>query len=132
MTAPRASNPLAPILQEYFTEYLVTQRAMSDATIRTYRDTWRLFLRFLVQDRHVPAYQLAITDVDAASVLAFLDHLETSRGNSAATRNLRLAAIKSVMAFHATKAPEHLDTAARIHAIPVKKKPKSCRAQWRG
>ena len=83
-----------------------------------------MFLRFLAQARHVPAYQLAITDVDVDSVLAFLDHLETSRGNSAATRNLRLAAIKSVMAFHATKAPEHLDTAARIHAIPVKKKPK--------
>ena len=34
---------LAPILQEYFTAYLVTQRAMSEATIRAYRDTWRLF-----------------------------------------------------------------------------------------
>lgn len=97
---------------------------MSDATIRTYRDTWRLVLRFLAEARHVPAHQLAITDVDAASVLAFLEHLETNRGNSVATRNLRLAAIKSVMAFHATKAPEQLDTAARIHAIPVKRKPK--------
>ena len=38
---------LATVLQEYFTAYRVTQRAMSDATIRTYRDTWRLFLRFL-------------------------------------------------------------------------------------
>ena len=115
MTAPRASNPLAPILQEYFTAYLVTQRAMSDATIRSYRDTWRLFLRFLAQARHVPAYQLAITDVDVDSVLAFLDHLETSRGNSAATRNLRLAAIKSVMAFHATKAPDRGHQPAQSH-----------------
>lgn len=97
--APLATTLLAPVLHEYFTSYLVTQRAMSDATIRTYRDTWRLFLRFLAEVRQVPAHQLAITDVDAASVLAFLEHLETSRGNSAATRNLRLAAIKSVMAF---------------------------------
>jgi integrase/recombinase XerD len=115
---------LAPILHEYFTAYLVTQRAMSDATIRTYRDTWRLFLGFLSDARHVPAYQLDMTDVDSANVLAFLEHLETQRGNSVATRNLRLAAIKSVMAFHATRAPEQLDTVARIHAIPVKKKPK--------
>ena len=122
--APLATTLLAPVLHEYFTSYLVTQRAMSDATIRTYRDTWRLFLRFLAEVRQVPAHQLAITDVDAASVLAFLEHLETSRGNSAATRNLRLAAIKSVMAFHATRAPERLDAAARIHAIPVKKKPR--------
>lgn len=124
MTARPAPNSLAPVLQEYFIAYLVTQRAMSDATIRAYRDTWRLFLRYLAQNRHVPAHQLAVTDIDAATVLAFLDHLETERGNSAATRNLRLAAIKSVMAFDATKAPEHLNTAARIHAIPVKKRPK--------
>jgi integrase/recombinase XerD len=115
---------LATVLQEYFTAYLVTQRAMSDATIRTYRDTWRLFLRFLSEASQLPAHQLRITDVDAAAVLAFLDHLEAQRGNSVATRNLRLAAIKSVMAFHATKAPDLLDTIARIHAIPVKKKPK--------
>lgn len=115
---------LAPILQEYFTAYLVTQRAMSSATIRTYRDTWKLFLGFLSRTAHVPAHQLTISDIDAASVLAFLDHLETQRRNGVATRNLRLAAIKSVMAFHATSAPEQLDTVAQIHAIPVKKKPK--------
>ncbi len=115
---------LAPILQEYFTAYLVTQRAMSDATIRTYRDTWKLFLGFLSQTAHTPVFQLKVTDIDAACVLAFLDHLETQRGNSVATRNLRLAAIKSAMAFYATKDPERLDTVAQIHAIPVKKKPK--------
>ncbi len=116
--------PLAPILQEYFTSYLVTQRAMSGATIRTYRDTWKLFLGFLSLSADAPVFQLEVTDIDAASVLAFLDHLETQRGNSAATRNLRLAAIKSVMAFYATKDPARLDTVAQIHAIPVKKKPK--------
>ncbi|MDN5769182.1 MAG: site-specific integrase, partial [Humibacillus sp.] len=115
---------LAPILQEYFTDYLVTQRAMSDATIRTYRDTWILFLRFLADAKHVNAHQLQIIDIDTSSVLAFLDHLEKQRGNSVGTRNVRLAAIKSVMAFHATRAPELLDTVARIHAIPVKRKPK--------
>lgn len=115
---------LAPVLQEYFTDYLVTQRAMSAATIRTYRDTWTLFLRFLSDTTCTPAHQLKISDINATGVLAFLVHLETRRGNGVATRNLRLAAIKSVMAFHATKAPERLDTIAQIHAIPVKKKPR--------
>ena len=115
---------LAPILQEYFTAYLVTQRAMSEATIRTYRDTWKLFLGFLSQTADTPVFQLKVTDIDAARVLAFLDHLQTQRGNSVATRNLRLAAIKSVMAFYATKDPERLDTVAQIHAIPVKRTPK--------
>ena len=115
---------LAPILQEYFTAYLVTQRAMSEATIRTYRDTWKLFLGFLSRTADTPVFQLKVTDIDAARVLAFLDHLQTQRGNSVATRNLRLAAIKSVMAFYATKDPERLDTVAQIHAIPVKRTPK--------
>lgn len=115
---------LAPVLQEYFTAYLVTQRAMSGATIRSYRDTWKLFLSFLSHTVHVPAHQLQVTDIDTARVLAFLDHLETQRGNGAATRNLRLAAIKSFMAFYATKAPDALGTVAQIHAIPVKKKPR--------
>jgi integrase/recombinase XerD len=114
-------GPLAPILQEYFTAYLVTQRAMSEATIRAYRDTWRLLLTFLSEAVHVPAHQLQLTHLDPAHVIAFLDYLEHERGNSAATRNLRLAAIKSVMAFHANRAPERLDTIARINAIPVKK-----------
>lgn len=57
---------LAPILQEYFTAYLVSQRAMSDATIRTYRDTWTLFLGYLSQTADVPVFLLKVTDIDAA------------------------------------------------------------------
>lgn len=117
-------SQLAPILQEYFTAYAVTQRAMSGATIRAYRDTWRLFLTFLSEAARVPAHELRLTHTTPAQVIAFLDYLERERGNSAATRNLRLAAIKSVMAFHASRSPEHLDTIARISAIPVKKTPK--------
>jgi integrase/recombinase XerD len=115
---------LAPILQEYFTAYVVTQRAMSGATIRAYRDTWTLFLTYLSGAVHVPAHELRLTHTTPARVVAFLDYLEQERGNSTATRNLRLAAIKSVMVFHASRSPEHLDTIARISAIPVKKTPK--------
>ena len=115
---------LAPILQEFFTAHLVTQRAASAATIRAYRDTWKLFLAYLSDRENVPAHKLETTHVHATEVIAFLDHLENDRGNSVATRNLRLAAIKATMAFQATKAPELLDTIARIHTIPVKKHPK--------
>jgi site-specific recombinase XerD len=97
---------------------------MSGATIRAYRDTWRLFLTFLSEAVHVPAHQLQLTHTTPAHVVAFLDYLEQERGNGSATRNLRLAAIKSVMAFHASRSPKHLDTIARINAIPVKKSAK--------
>lgn len=115
---------LAPILQEYFTAYLVTQRAVSSAAIRAYRDTWRLFLAFLSEQAKVPAHKLETSQIGPAQVIAFLDHLEHDRGNGTATRNSRLAAIKTLMACQATRAPEMLDTIARIHAIPVRKNPK--------
>src|SRR6185295_19383670 len=86
-------SPLAPILLAYFTAYLVTQRAMSQATIRAYRDTWRLLLTFLSGIVQVPAHQLQLTDLDPAHVVAFLDYLEQERGNSAATRNWRASQI---------------------------------------
>lgn len=117
-------NRLAPILQQYFTTYLVAQRAMSPATITTYRDTWRLFLAFLSDQTGLAAHTLELAHIDEPRVAAFLDYLEHERGNSIATRNLRLAAIKGVMTFHIINSPEHLDTVARIQAIPVKKQPK--------
>jgi integrase/recombinase XerD len=117
-------SPLAPILQEYFTTYVVNQRAMSESTIRAYRDTWKLFLTYLSQVMNMPAHELQLTDTTPDHVVAFLEHLEHERGNSIATRNLRLVAVKSVMAFYASRSPERLDTIARINAIPVKRGPK--------
>lgn len=59
---------------------------------------------------------------DAAGlVLGFLDHLETERGNSARTRNLRLSAIRSFMAYASVRDPASLPTAGAILAIPTKR-----------
>lgn len=115
---------LAPILQQYFTTYVLTQRALSPATIRTYRDSWALLLTFLAERTQIPPYALDLAHIDHGSVTAFLDHLENERGNSIATRNLRLAAIKAVLTFHCATMPEHLDTIAAVQAIPVKKHPR--------
>src|ERR1700739_3113984 len=100
---------LAPILQEFFAAHLVTQRAVSAATIRAYRDTWKLFLAFLSDRENVAAHKLETNHVHATEVIAFLDYLENDRGNSVATRNLRLAAIKPTVAVQATKAPRVVD-----------------------
>lgn len=117
-------STLAPVLQAYFTSYLNDQRAASPATARAYRDTWRLFLEFLTTRTSRKAHTLDLADIDEHAVSTFLDHLERDRGNSIATRNLRLTGIKAVMAFSSTRAPEALDTIARIQAIPVKKRPR--------
>ena len=114
---------LGSFLREYFTTFLSDQKAVSDATIAAYRDTWRLFLQFLASTT-TQVVDLQLDAITPEAVSSFLEHLQTDRGNSVATRNLRLTAIKSAMAHLATTAPEHIEAASRIKAIPAKRQPK--------
>ncbi|MDT3445158.1 MULTISPECIES: tyrosine-type recombinase/integrase [unclassified Pseudofrankia] len=111
---------LAPALQGFFTERLIAQRAASPNTIANYRQTFRLLLTFASTRRATTPSQLAVTDLDAPMVSAFLSHLERDRGNSPATRNNRLAAIHSLFGYIALTQPEHAATAQRVLAIPTK------------
>lgn len=112
---------LAPTLQAFFTQRLVSQRGASPNTIAGYRDTWRLLLGFAAQATGKAPWQLDIADLDAPLIGAFLDELETSRGNSPRTRNNRLAAIRSMFAWAALRHPEHAGTIARVLAITPKR-----------
>jgi integrase/recombinase XerD len=84
---------LAPTLQAYFTDRLITQRHSSPETIATYRHTFRLLLRFAAEQTSKQPCELDFDDLDAPLIGAFLNHLEVDRGNSVRTRNNRLAAI---------------------------------------
>ena len=111
---------LAPILQAYFTQRLA-QRQASPHTVASYRDTFSLLLRFAQQQLGTPPSRLDLAEVDAALVGAFLDHLETGRGNSIRTRNNRLAAVHSLFSYAALRCPEHAATIGRVLAIPPKR-----------
>jgi site-specific recombinase XerD len=113
-------SALAPVLQGYFTQRL-SQRRASRHTVAAYRDTFTLLLRFAQQRLHTPPSSLDITDLDAALIGAFLDDLETSRGNSIATRNLRLTAIHSLFSYAALRCPEHAAVIQQVLAIPTKR-----------
>ncbi len=112
---------IAPTLQAFFTERLIRQRGASPRTIASYRDTLRLLLVF-AQDRtgKQPA-ALDWDDLDAATISAFLDHLETSRGNQPRTRNLRLTAIRSLIRWASLRHPEHAAVFQQVLAIPPKR-----------
>lgn len=112
---------LAPTLQSFFTDYLIGQRGASGHTITAYRDTFRLLLCFLQERTGKQPAQLDFEDLDAPSILAFLGHLEADRGNSARTRNARLAALRSMFHFAALRHPEHAELIARVIAIPQKR-----------
>ena len=114
-------SALAPTLQAFFTERLIAQRQASPHTIAAYRDTFRLLLVFVQQETGIAPHNLDIDDVDATVIAAFLDHLERDRGNSARTRNHRLAAVHSLYHYAALRHPEHAATIARVMAIPAKR-----------
>ncbi len=114
-------TPLAPLLERFFTQRLLHQRRASPHTIAAYRDTFRLFLRFL-HDRHgKPPAELALADLDADRVSAFLAHLEHDRGNAIRSRNARLAAIHSFFHYLAFEEPAHAAAIQRVLAIPPKR-----------
>jgi integrase/recombinase XerD len=114
-------SPLAPALQAFFTQRLITQRNASSHTIAAYRDTFRLLLHFAHQQTGKQPFQLDIDDLDAPLIGAFLTHLEHERGNSPRTRNARLGAIHSFYRYAGLEHPEHAHTIARIMAIPTKR-----------
>jgi len=110
-------------LSKFLTDHLAGERDLSPQTIASYRDAIKLLLTWFRDVQATPPEKLRITDLDRARVLAFLDWLETERGNSAATRNQRLAVIKSLARYTAIERPEFLDQATQILAIKQKKTP---------
>ncbi len=112
---------LAPILESFFTDRLLTQRQASPHTVAAYRDTLRLLLGFVHRETGKLPAQLDLGDLDAPLIAAFLQHLETDRDNSVATRNARLAAIHSLFRYAALRAPEHAALIARVLALPSKR-----------
>lgn len=112
---------LAGLLQRFFTERLVRQQRVSPHTIASYRDAFRLLLRFAQERLGKEPSVLALDDLDASFVSAFLDHVEQHRRNTARTRNVRLAAIHAFCRHVAISEPAHLDRCRRILAIPVKR-----------
>jgi len=112
---------VAPTLQAFFVERLINQKDASPRTVKAYRDTLKLLLRFTSERTSRQPCQLDFADLDAPLIGAFLDHLERERGNSARTRNARLAAIHSFYRFAALRHPEHAHTIARVIEIPSKR-----------
>ncbi len=112
---------LAPSLQAFFTDRLIGQRAASPNTITAYKTGLRLLVGFAAERTAKAPSALDIAELDAPLIAAFLDHLETDRHNSVATRNNRLAAVHSLFAYLALHHPEHAASIQRVLAIPPKR-----------
>lgn len=108
-------------LHAFFHEWLAEQRNCSRHTVLSYRDSWRLFLRFVAARHHRSVSALTLADLTAEEVLAFLKHVESERRTSIGTRNCRLAAIRSFYRFVADREPMAAMQCAAVLRIPVKK-----------
>jgi integrase/recombinase XerD len=115
------STDFGQLVRRFFEQYLPTLRGMSLHTIHSYRDALVLFLRFLAKDTRRPIERLEITDLTAARLEKFLSSLEGERHNSIATRNARLAALRTFAHFLTAERPEHLARLQALLAVPFKR-----------
>lgn len=111
-------------VESFFREYLQHTRGASRHTVFSYRDSLQLFFFDLAEAKGGDVSKLRLDDITEKNVLAFLDHLESRRGNSAATRNSRLTAIRSLCRYLIRKDPTHAAEYGLIVSIAGKKGPK--------
>ncbi|MCK6376640.1 MAG: site-specific integrase [Zoogloea sp.] len=120
-TTPRSPPSFAALVQSFFTEHLTQQRAMSPRTVATYRDGFVLFLDFATANLHKQPTAMKLQDITPALILAFLDHLELSRGNAVRTRNARLAALRAFLKFAGHRDVNALHVVEQALGVPMKR-----------
>jgi len=113
-------NILPSLIERFFTHRLIQQRDVSPHTVASYRDTFRLLLRFAHRELRKTPSSLTLLDLNASFVIAFLDNLERERAISPTTRKLRLTAVRAFFHFVAFDEPAYAGQAQQIMAIPGK------------
>src|SRR5690349_25059493 len=92
---------LGQLVHSFFADHLAVQKGLRLSSVRSYRDTMRLFLCFVTEQTHQPIARVSLQDLTFDRVLCFLKHLEHDRANHARTRNQRRAALKTFFTFPA-------------------------------
>lgn len=108
-------------LTQFLSDYLPGQKNVSSNTIRSYRDTFKLLLRYFQERERIPPEKITMSCITQVRVTSFLDWLETERGCGVTTRNLRLTAVHSFFRYAQAESPESLFHFQKVIAIPVKK-----------
>lgn len=122
MTNTSASSiQFANLVQDFFCRRLIEQQNASGQTVAAYRDCFRLLFSYLQETRKKTATSLTLGDLDAETIAAFLNHLETKRHNSVRTRNARFAALRAFLKYAVARDPASLPTVQRVLTIPMKR-----------
>ena len=115
------SPSFASLLQTFFTEDLVEQRALSPNTVATYRDAFLLFLAFAQDQSGKSPERLALSDITPELIVAFLEYLEHQRHNTVRSRNARLAALRAFLKFASRRDVSSLHAIEKALSVPVKR-----------
>jgi integrase/recombinase XerD len=115
------TRPLGPLVHSFFLDHLVTVKGLRPASIRSYRDTIRLLLCFIAEQKGTKITKLGLEDLSFEQVLGFLRYLEDNRHNHVRTRNQRLAALHTLFDYIAGREPEMLGICQQVAAIPMKR-----------
>ena len=112
---------IAALIQAFFLDFLVARRGLSSNTLTAYRDGIKLLLNYTAEQQHTPVDKLAVEDFDDRTVVDFLDHLQSARGNATRSRNTRLAPIHGLFRYIAGQVPEAMARCQQICTVPLKK-----------
>lgn len=117
----KATKPFPVLLEAFFTDRLMKERQVSPNTIVSYRDTFRLLLRYLKKNFNKCPSNIVLQDLSASVITNFLHYLENERGNKPRSRNSRLAAIRSFFHYVAYEEPAHAALIQNVLSIPIKR-----------
>ncbi len=115
------NTTLGMVIRGFLLEYLPQQKGLRESTVYSYRDTLRLFLRYVAADKNLNVSQLQLKHLTFEQVLNFLHDLEQSRHNSVSTRNQRLGALHTFYDYIARQVPEMLRESEKVATIPIKR-----------
>lgn len=108
-------------LQKFFLEYLVHQRGNRANTIKSYRDAFKIFLKYMSETKRIPPHKMLLNKFTASEVNGFRKHLVQKRKNSQKTLNLRMSAMQAFARFLQQEHPENMSNWQRIQSLPTQR-----------
>jgi integrase/recombinase XerD len=122
---PMKPTDFAKYLTDFLTSYLPSQKNVSKNTIYSYRDTFKLLIRYCQEAKQIPAERLHMEMLSGDLITGFLNWLESVRKCSISTRNLRLTAIHSFFRYIQYEEPSGIFYLQKVISIPMKKAPQT-------
>ena len=117
----KKNNLISKHIENFFTDYLITHRGVSQNTIKAYIDVLKLFLLFIAERGKKNIVKVNINDFTIEIVLDFLKSIVNKRQNSTSTRNHRLAVLRTFFSYLGTQEPKYLLICQKVALIPFKR-----------